>query len=99
MTDTLSLDDFFDLLGRYGSDVNNWPLSSGQMQAVVSFLARSTTARDALEEMRVIEAEMRLSLPRAPVGLADRILAAAGVPGRQSTPIYAHPRQRPTHLN
>lgn len=99
MADILSLDDFFDLLGRYGADVNHWPLSSDQMAAVMRFLSRSAVAREALDEMRLIEAEMRQSLPRAPAGLADRVLAAAGVSGRLSVPIYAHPRQRPPHLN
>ena len=99
MSDTLSLDDFFDLLGRYGADVNHWPLSEDQMAAVVRFLSRSAVAREALDEMRIIEAEMRHSLPRAPAGLADRVLAAAGVPGRLSVPIYVHPRQRPPYLH
>lgn len=98
MVDKLSLDDFFDLLGRYGSDVTNWPLSSGQLDSVVAFLTRSFAAREAVEEMRVLEGELCLATPRAPAGLADRFLAAAGILDG-ATPIIAHSRSRRVVLN
>ncbi len=93
MVDRLSLDDFFDMLGHYGAEVGNWPITSAQLESVLAFLARSSVAREAIEEMRGIEAELRRDLPRAPAGLADRVLAAAGrpIPGR---PIMAHRRAR-----
>lgn len=98
MADKLSLDDFFDMLGRYGADISHWPLSSKQMESVMAFVARSAAAREALAEMRQMEAGLRHDLPPAPVGLADRILAAAGVSGT-IRPILAQCRTRRPILN
>lgn len=99
MSHELSLDDFFDMLGRYGADIGNWPLSPEQLQSVASFLARSSAAREAVEEMRSIEDDLRGDMPRAPIGLADRVLTAAGVPRRAGHPIFAVPRPRHPVLN
>lgn len=99
MSHKLSLDDFFDMLGRYGADIGNWPLSSEQLESVALFLARSADAREAVEEMRVIESNLRGEMPRAPAGLADRVLAAAGIPNRGGNPIFAVPRPRRLVVN
>lgn len=99
MSHDLSLDDFFDMLGCYGADIGNWPLSPGQLESVAVFLSRSAAAREAVEEMRLMETALRGELPLAPHGLADRILAAAGVSVGRNAAIFAVPRPRRIRYN
>lgn len=100
MANPLSLDDFIEMLGLFGADVAGWPLSSGELQAVAVLLIHSQAARDAVAEMRGIEGELRRDLPRAPVGLADRILTTAlGSSQPPAPPIRARPRVRRAGLH
>lgn len=93
MADTMLFDDFIEMLDQFGSDLVSWPLTAPQMSAVVTLLAHSAVARDAVLEMRGLEAQMRGDLPNAPAGLADRILAAAGVAVQSGKPIHARARR------
>jgi hypothetical protein len=94
MANAVSLDDFMEMLERFGGDVANWPLSDSDLQAVAVLLVQSPAAREAVAEMREIEVELRRTLPRAPAGLADRILMAAGVSDSAAQPIRVRPRVR-----
>lgn len=96
MASVVSLDDFIEMLERFGADVANWPLSDADLQAVAILLVQSPAARGAVADMREIEAELRRNLPRAPAGLADRILMAAGVTDAAAQPIRVRPRVRRT---
>lgn len=94
MSDILSLDEFIEMLECFGADVATWPLENGELQAVAALLVHSQEARDAVADMRALEAELRNMMPRAPRGLADRILAAAGLPAAAEQPIQVQPRPR-----
>lgn len=94
MANELSLDEFFDLLERYGADVASWPLSNDELQGVAALLVCSAAARDAVAEMRGIEEFMRAELTRSPAGLADRIFAASGAALDAAQPIRVQPRPR-----
>jgi hypothetical protein len=98
MANALSLDDFIDLLGRFGADVANWPLSETELQAVVVLLSQSPAARDAVAEMRMIEGYQQGTAPQAPIGLADRMLAASGV-AALGQPIRVRARSRRPQLH
>ncbi|MGE5515264.1 MAG: hypothetical protein ACM31D_05530 [Bacteroidota bacterium] len=100
MANPLSLDDFIEMLGLLGADVAEWPVSDGMLQEVAVLLIHSQAARDAVAEMREIEGDMRRDLPRAPVGLADRILATAlGSSQPPAPPIRVRPRVRRAGLH
>lgn len=99
MVNALSLDDFLELLDRYGSDLTNWQLASTEVDAVADLLAHSPEARKAVMAMRDLEAELRRYAPGALAGLADRVLAAAGLAVAQIQPIIARPRPRRPILN
>lgn len=94
MANAVSLDDFMDMLERFGADVADWPLSDAELQSVAMLLVESPAARGAVADMRELEAELRGTLPRAPAGLADRILAAAGVADAPAQAIRVRPRSR-----
>lgn len=94
MSNTLSLDEFIEMLECFGADIPNWPLENSELQAVAALLVQSQEARDAVADMRALEAEWRSAMPRAPAGLADRILLAAGLSAATEQPIHVQPRPR-----
>lgn len=94
MSNALSLDEFIEMLECFGADVANWPLEGHELQAVAALLVHSQAARDAVADMRLLEADILAAMPRAPVGLADRILAAAGLSAATEQPIQVLRRPR-----
>ncbi|WP_315705556.1 MULTISPECIES: hypothetical protein [unclassified Bradyrhizobium] len=68
--------EFEDLIDRLGEDVSCWP--EGQRQIAAELLASSPEARALLEEARALRQALSSPAVRAPAGLADRIVAAAG---------------------
>lgn len=76
MTDTLlSLEGFQDLLDRLGGDLSAW--SEPQQAAANALLAVSPDAQNILAAALRLDADLRAQ-PKAPAGLADRIMAASG---------------------
>ena len=68
--------EFEDLIDRLGEDVSCWP--DEQRQGATELLASSPEARALLEEACVLRRALSAPVVRAPAGLADRIVAAAG---------------------
>ncbi|MGJ4944865.1 hypothetical protein ACQR1W_30175 [Bradyrhizobium sp. HKCCYLS1011] len=68
--------EFEDLIDRLGEDLSGWP--EAQRQAAVELLASSPEANALLEEARTLRQALSAPPVRAPAGLADRIVAAAG---------------------
>lgn len=68
--------EFEDLIDRLGEDISCWP--DGQRQAAVELLASSPEARALLEQARALRQALSAPAVRAPAGLANRIVAAAG---------------------
>ena len=67
---------FEDLIDRLGEDLSLWP--DAQRVAALELLASSTEARVLHDEARILRQVLASPPVRAPVGLADRIVAAAG---------------------
>jgi len=67
---------FEDLIDRLGEDLSLWP--DAQRAAALELLASSAEARVLLEEARTLRRALAGPAVRAPSGLADRIVAAAG---------------------
>ncbi|OJX79983.1 hypothetical protein [Magnetospirillum sp. 64-120] len=72
----MTVGDFSDLLDRLGSDLAQWP--EPQRRAAEALLERSSSAAQALAEALKLADDVKTSQPKAPPGLADRIIAAAG---------------------
>lgn len=71
---SLSLEGFRDLLDRHGGDMAQWPAS--QTASAISLLDASPDARALLAQAQQLDASLAAA-PKAPAGLADRIVAAA----------------------
>lgn len=67
---------FEDLIDRLGEDLSLWP--DAQRVAALELLASSTDARVLHDEARMLRQVLASPPVRAPAGLADRIVAAAG---------------------
>lgn len=67
--------EFEDLIDRLGEDISGWP--DVQRQAAVELLSSSSEASALLAEARTLREALSAPPVRAPVGLADRIFAAA----------------------
>ena len=67
---------FEDLIDRLGEDLSLWP--DAQRVAALELLASSTDARALHDEARALRQILASPPVRAPAGLADRIVAAAG---------------------
>jgi len=77
MSDTLlSVGEFSDLLDRLGCDLAHWP--DPQRRAAETLLEASPSAVEALAEAIALAEAVKASQPKAPAGLADRIITAAG---------------------
>jgi len=71
----ISVDDLQNLIDRYGDNFDEWPADC-RTQAE-DLLSTSETARERLAEARLLRHQIEESAPKAPAGLADRIVAAA----------------------
>lgn len=80
---TLSVEGFRDLLARHGGDVSRWPVR--ERAAAAPLLEHSSEAQALLAEAAQMDTHLATT-PKAPAGLADRIVAAAlkQDPGRKS---------------
>jgi len=67
---------FEDLIDRLGEDLSLWP--DAQRVAALELLASSADARVLYDEARTLRQVLASPPVRAPAGLADRIVAAAG---------------------
>jgi hypothetical protein len=67
---------FEDLIDRLGEDLSLWP--DAQRLAALELLALSADARVLYDEARTLRQALAGPPVRAPSGLADRIVAAAG---------------------
>lgn len=67
---------FEDLIDRLGDDLSQWP--DDRRLAAEQLLAASAQARALHEEARALREALKAPPVRAPAGLADRIVAAAG---------------------
>jgi hypothetical protein len=67
---------FEDLIDRLGEDLSLWP--DAQRVAALELLASSVDARVLHDEARMLRQVLASPPVRAPAGLADRIVAAAG---------------------
>lgn len=72
----LSVGDFSDLLDRLGTDFGQWPEAS--RVAAECLLARSDEAIALLADAVAFDDAAKATQPKAPLGLAERIIAAAG---------------------
>ena len=71
---TLTLEGFRDLLDRFGGDLTSWP--ARERVAADALLAISADAKALLAETAAVDSVLATP-PKAPAGLADRIVAAA----------------------
>lgn len=75
-TRTMSTEEFTQLLDTLGAKLSDWPVD--QRQAAEALLAGSEKAVSLFAEARALDVSMRQAQPKAPPGLADRIVAASG---------------------
>jgi hypothetical protein len=73
---------FEDLIDRLGDDLSRWP--DDQRLAAEALLVDSAEARTLLDEARALREALSAPPVRAPAGLADRIVAAAGKLAKQA---------------
>jgi len=71
----MNIREFEDLIDGLGEDISCWPVV--QRQAATELLACSDDACAVLEEARALREALRVAPVRAPVGLAESIVAAA----------------------
>ncbi|MBR9971450.1 hypothetical protein [Magnetospirillum sulfuroxidans] len=72
----LTVGDFSDLLDRLGPELGRWP--SAERQGAEALLLQSDEAAALLTDALVLADTISAVQPKAPAGLADRIIAAAG---------------------
>ncbi len=77
-TSPISVGQFQELLDRLGDDLSAWPKDIRNQ--AFELLETSDDARRCLAVAQAHAADLRDSIPKAPKGLVDRILKAAGVP-------------------
>lgn len=79
----LSLEGFQDLIDRFGGDLSTWPATD--RTAADMLLSHSAEAQSLLATAQGLDAGLAAT-PKAPAGLADRIVAAAlnGPSGRKN---------------
>ncbi|MGE5517204.1 MAG: hypothetical protein ACM31D_15475 [Bacteroidota bacterium] len=71
---TLTLEGFRELLDRFGGELSRWP--ARERATADALLEHSPEARSLLAEAARLDAALAAT-PKAPAGLADRIVAAA----------------------
>ena len=72
----MDVSEFEDLIDRLGEDMSCWP--EGQRLAAEKLIASSATAKELFEQACTLRQALTSPPVRAPAGLADRIVAAAG---------------------
>jgi hypothetical protein len=72
----MDVSEFENLIDRLGEDLSRWP--EGQRLAAEELIASSNAAKALLEEARMLRQALAAPPVRAPVGLVERIVAAAG---------------------
>ena len=72
----MDVSEFEDMIDRQGEDISLWP--EAERLRALDLLASSDDARRLLDEARLLRQAMAAPAVRAPAGLADRIVAAAG---------------------
>lgn len=72
----MDVTEFEELIDRLGEDLSLWP--DYRRLAAEELLAQSSAAQALLEQARVLRHALAAPSVRAPKGLADRIVAAAG---------------------
>jgi hypothetical protein len=73
---TMDVGEFEDLIDRLGEDLSRWP--EAQRLAGEALIATSSDAKALLEQARTLRRALAAPPVRAPAGLVDRIVAAAG---------------------
>lgn len=73
---SLSIGAFADLLDQLGPELGRWPQQ--QRSNAEALLGTSPEAATLLAEALALDDSLRDSQPKAPAGLADRILVASG---------------------
>ena len=71
----MSLDEFQDIIDRFGESAGDWP--ADRRTAAQALLAQSADARDRLAQAQALRHQFQDGAVTAPAGLADRILAKA----------------------
>lgn len=75
----MDIETFEDLVDRLGEDVSAWP--SPEREAGTALIAASARAREIVADAARLRQELsRRTPPRAPAGLADRIMAQVATP-------------------
>lgn len=72
----MNVNEFEDLIDRLGEDMSRWP--AAQREAAEGLLASSPEAQAILDEARILRMALAAPAVKAPPGLAERIIAAAG---------------------
>jgi hypothetical protein len=72
----MDVSEFEDLIDRLGEDMSRWPV--GQRLAAEKLIASCSEARELLDRARALRQGLTAPPVRAPAGLVDRIVAAAG---------------------
>ena len=86
---TMDVSEFESLIDRLGEDLSHWP--EGRRLAAEELIASSTEAKALLEEARALRQALAVPPVRAPVGLVDRIVAAAGKLNADVSPAKSEP--------
>jgi hypothetical protein len=73
---TMDVGEFEDLIDRLGEDLSRWP--EGRRLAAEQLIASSSEAKALLDEARTLRQALVAPPVRAPAGLVERIVAAAG---------------------
>jgi hypothetical protein len=76
LSEQMDLNEFEDLIDRLGEDVSRWPES--QRPAALRLIASSSAAKELLAQARTLREALAAPSVRAPAGLVDRIVVAAG---------------------
>jgi hypothetical protein len=80
----MDVSEFEDLIDRLGEDMSRWP--AGQRLEAEKLIASSTEARELLDRACGLRQALMAPPVRAPAGLADRIVAAAGKLNAEASP-------------
>lgn len=75
-TGTMTLEAFQRLIDTYGGNSAAWP--ADDQAAAAALLGQSADANAVLDAARALDQALQQSLPKAPKGMVDRIMAASG---------------------
>ena len=78
----MDVNEFQDLIDRWGEDICRWP--DPQRQAATELVTCSAEARTRLESARLLRQALSTPPALAPAGLADRIVIAATQPTNEA---------------